>query len=156
MNASKARRIQALKFLNKYVESPDDSIDMLSLFGEYEDYILANAANYDMPIADFKRVVGEKFPNSEISAGAVSGIARRGARVRPVMQVDPLNKLLINRCQSMKSRFLIKHFVLEQLVDYSEADYETLEPEQVLEWLNKSEFIYYNKNKNIYYFNQEV
>lgn len=156
MNSSKTRRIQALKFLNKYVESPDESIDMLSLFGEYEDYILANAANYDMPIADFKRVVGEKFPNSEISGGTVNGIARRGARVRPAVQVDPVNSILINRCQSMASRFLIRHFTLEQLASYDEADYETLEPEQVLEWLNKSEFIYYNKNKNIYYFNQEV
>ena len=156
MNASKTKRIQALRFLVRYVESPDDSIDMLSLFEEYGEFILANAANYGLPVADFKKVVEEKFPNAEISGGTVQGIAKRGPRVRPVAKVDPLNKILIGRCQSMKSRFLIKHFTLEQLIDYREADYETLEPEQVLEWLNKSEFIYYNKNKNMYHFNQEA
>ena len=149
------KRTVALKYLGRY-ESSKSSIDMLSLYDDYLNYITANAIGYNLPVADFGKIINEAFPKAVVSDGTVKGIKKREPFKRVEVVRDPFNELMINRIHSMQHYHpgTKAHFTLEVLAGYNDIDKQTVDSKKVEEWLQKSPFIYVNQHKGLYHFEQ--
>ena len=150
-NPQKVRKAQVVRFLGKYIEDPKSKLALDDLFAEYKDYILSNAQGYDFTLTEFKKEIADRFPNSTVASGTVTGIAKR-VKVKAIEAIrDPFNELMINNVHNLlySSVDARQHFSLERLVTYSGQD-----AEKVAEWIQKSPFVYYNPHKNRYHFGQ--
>ena len=146
----KVRKLQAVRFLGRYTDDSKSKIALDDLFSEYKDYILKNASGFDLTLTEFKKEITDRFPNSTVASGTVTGIAKR-VRVAVEVVKDPFNELMINNVHNLlySSVDARQHFSLERLTAYSGQD-----AEKVKEWLHNSPFIYYNQHKDRYHFGQ--
>ena len=88
---------------------------MLDLYREYTDYIFLNARGYDIPVGELGKLILEQFPKAVVGDGTVKGIQKRGPRVKPVIVVDPLDSILVNRIDYIRNTYMKRKLTLAEL-----------------------------------------
>jgi hypothetical protein len=135
------------KYLLGYVESPKNRIQLDDMYGEYCDYINANARDYRQTLTEFRKSVTDKFPDSVVKDGAVTGISKR-VKAAPVEVVrDPFDILMGNCYSDMVHEYPKRTFTATELAYFSKQKVEDVE-----KWLQNHPFMYWNRNKNKYTF----
>ena len=154
-NREKGR--QCARFLNRYEETDINKATMplLEFYQNYKEYVAVNAIGYELSIKEFEDEIQKKFPNVKISSGVIRGLVPRPKRQPIEIKPDPFDTLMIHRCQSLKSHELRPYFRATQLQNYNEVDNQKIELEKVVDWLHKSQFIFYCESTDSYHFNQD-
>ena len=143
---------QCARFLNRYQETSHSTVPLLEFYENYKEYVAKNAIGYELSIGDFQDEISKKFPNTKTDNGVVRGLVPRVKAPRPEVRIDPFDRVMVRRCNELKTRELKPYFTLTTLLNYNEIDNEVVSEEQVLDWLNGSKHIFYCKSADVYHF----
>lgn len=145
---------QCARFLNKFEEVSHSvaTVPLLEFYENYKEYVAKNAIGYELSIGDFQDEISKKFPNTKTDNGVVRGLMPRVKAPRPEVRIDPFDRVMVRRCNELKTRELKPYFTLTTLLNYNEIDNEVVSEEQVLAWLNDSRRIFYCKSSGVYHF----
>jgi len=125
---------------------------LLEFYENYKEYVAKNAIGYELSIGDFQDEISKKFPNTKTDNGVVRGLVPRVKAPRPEVRIDPFDRVMTARCQSLKSVELRPYFRADQLINYNVVDNQKVDPEKVMEWLNNSKHIFYCSTADVYHF----